>query len=452
MSESRGNLLSVLDPSNPSVNKQVMLDWLRINHPQTPIPSKANKAEVAQIVREKQPHLFGTSNPEVMTATSSIPDVYPNLEHLRVSTPIAPKSFESSQKLAKRSASQDLEVPYPHKRIGNMIVIPPKHVKVEMHAEEPGQTHGGSNGVIKKKKPARRPKGSKPKTQHVQPGVSHWAHALPPTKPSAPLSSISAVSDEDEKHELEALKKFAYTPLNDQNGPKKCIPSPCTSKTKLPISSVNIQTSKGSSMPEASIPTQQNNKKPQVDHIHDDVDLIEFSDTEVFEVGNLVIGRDIPTIQMQERRSPSNRKTGVDVFQEEQQREHRVKTLEERLASLESSLEVIERKSSARLFQEMQEQPANNASTEPQSSLLDQAKQDIRILLDRVDQLETETIDLQHDLEMAHIKIQAHHRVFRRILGPDSGINLEEQYDSDPEFNESDINPGSCDNDSTISE
>lgn len=55
-STGRGSIESTLDPRNPSVNKQTMLDWLRINHPMTPIRSGANKAEVAKIVRDVQPH------------------------------------------------------------------------------------------------------------------------------------------------------------------------------------------------------------------------------------------------------------------------------------------------------------------------------------------------------------------------------------------------------------
>lgn len=85
---------------------------------------------------------------------------------------------------------------------------------------------------------------------------------------------------------------------------------------------------------------------------------------------------------MQERLPLSNRKTGVDVFQEEQKHENRgkllrsrflislylsdphvwvsVKTLEDRLANLESSLEAIEQKASAGIFEELHHEQVNS--------------------------------------------------------------------------------------------
>lgn len=74
------------------------------------------------------------------------------------------------------------------------------------------------------------------------------------------------------------------------------------------------------------------------------------------------------------------------------------------------------------------------------------------MLQSRVEKLETESIDLEHDLELARIRIQEHHRVFRKILGPGSEMYFDEQNDSDTGLNRSDANSGSRDNDSTVSE
>jgi hypothetical protein len=151
MSESsvRGTLETLLDPSNPSSSKQTMLDWLRIHHPKTVISSKINKDEVAKIVREKQPacqstyhsvlvfwlsdyHCFLTPcyqfsrtsivfpNPasDSPAVPAGITEIYPTLEHLRVSSPTISRSKDKADQLVKRAASQDLEPPYPSKRIG----------------------------------------------------------------------------------------------------------------------------------------------------------------------------------------------------------------------------------------------------------------------------------------------------------------------------------------------
>lgn len=178
----RGNLRAALDPNNPSVSKQTMLDWLRINHPMTVISKKANKAKVARIVQEKQPqsksdvlsnsfvyffrlnllvfHIKSIINSSLMfilnvcstvfrTPGSGIPDVpspninaYPTLEHLRVSSPKTSFTVQASEHtqnplacrdekncdsqerrpesshLVKRSASEESDTSYPHKRLG----------------------------------------------------------------------------------------------------------------------------------------------------------------------------------------------------------------------------------------------------------------------------------------------------------------------------------------------
>lgn len=43
------------DPDAPGINKQVMLDWMHINHPMTPIKSGSSRDEVAKKVKEVQP-------------------------------------------------------------------------------------------------------------------------------------------------------------------------------------------------------------------------------------------------------------------------------------------------------------------------------------------------------------------------------------------------------------
>ncbi|EGG06090.1 uncharacterized protein MELLADRAFT_63663 [Melampsora larici-populina 98AG31] len=98
MSETTGrcSIESTLNPSNLSVNKQIMLDWLRINHPMTPIKSGAKKAEVAKIVRDVQPH---------------------------------------RERMSKRPASHNLEVPKLDKRVLSLGYISSKQIKVEFEVE-----------------------------------------------------------------------------------------------------------------------------------------------------------------------------------------------------------------------------------------------------------------------------------------------------------------------------
>ncbi|EGG01302.1 uncharacterized protein MELLADRAFT_92608 [Melampsora larici-populina 98AG31] len=458
----RGNSESVLDPSNPSVNKQTMLDWLRINHPKTPISSKANKAEVAKIVRDKQPEIFGEANPSA-TSSTLLDHTYPTLENLRVSSPVVPKALKTSENLVKRSASADLDVP---KRIANDGDIPGKRIKVEKRTEVDQVGHRSKMTKMKNilhLQRASRPKSNSTKTSRpaepiasAKPIVSNWIHPLPQAPP--PLSPISSLSNEDEKAELEGLKQSIFSPLIDQTVVSNStllpmVPSVAPErKPRKPLVNPHVANDSNDSKPP--VTTRKNRiNKPKEAHTPSEVDLIQFSDTEVFEMGNLVIGRDIPVIQMQGRPDSSNAKTGVDIFQEEQRREQKVKTLEERLAHLESTIEIIEKKASASIFQEVQKQELNGDMIKEHSSLLERAKNDIIVLEAKVDMLETIAYDLQTELDIAFTKIGAHHRVFRKMLGPHSHINLEEEYDADPDENDSSQdNPDSCDNDSTVSD
>ncbi|EGG09449.1 uncharacterized protein MELLADRAFT_61141 [Melampsora larici-populina 98AG31] len=431
---SRGNSEVVLDPDNPSVNKQTMLDWLRINHPMTPISSKAKRAEVANIVREVQPHLFGVRNSPSLASTH--PVTYPPLENLQVSSPMAEKPSGGSASLRKRSPPQEAEVPY--KQIGNMIVIPPKRSRLDLEAKKHVGADEGSK-MLQKKKLAGRPKPSKTKTARpANPNVLiDWTYT--PPQSSSHISSISSLSNDDERRELEGLKQLLSTaPLVGQNRPSENRVSPIAPETKPENDLVNTHASNGPSIPNLPISTPKVHVKDTKDPISDEADLIQFSDTEVFEVGNLVIGRDIPAIQFQEANCP-NKKTGVDIFQEEQRREERVRTLEERLAQLESTIEVLEKRVSATPIQELQEQ-ANADKIDRQTSLLEQARDDISALERQVDSLQFDTIDLQTKLDIAFDTIHAHRRVLKKILGPDSGIDIEAEYDSDHDNDQSQPN------------
>ncbi|EGG00679.1 uncharacterized protein MELLADRAFT_93076 [Melampsora larici-populina 98AG31] len=451
---SRGNSESVLDPDNPAVNKQIMLDWLRINHPKTPVSSKANKGEVADIVRKSQPHIFGDPNSPAGPSTQPPNQVYPSLESLRVSSPAVGQHFQMSENLLKRSASADLDVPHPNQRIANIGEIPGKRIKAATDAEF-GES-GESSKIKGKKSRGKKPKSTKIKTRGtLKPVGSDGVPGVPQPQP-LPISPISSLSDEEERLELQGLKQTISAPLVDISGAPDSFPSPQVSiiapgiKSRKPF--VNPCTTKDFFTPNPSTSQLKINKSKD-DHTTDELDLIQFSDTEIFDIGNLVIGRDIPTIGMQEHFSPSKKKTGVDVFQEEQRREQKVKSLEERLAHLETSIDILEKKASNSLFQEMQQHQSNADAIAKNTSLLEQAKEEITVLQDKVETLDTERINLQYDLDMARINIDAHHRIFRKILGSNSHIDLEEQYDSSSKESESSDqqNPVSCNNDSTVS-
>lgn len=113
----------LLDPSSRGMSKQTMLDWLRINHPQTPIKSGINKTEVAKIVREMQPEYFPDPNSEApildSNAGTSTPSTSSSLTRSteeKLATPLLPpvlpsQPLEAKADLSKkkRSASDELD-------------------------------------------------------------------------------------------------------------------------------------------------------------------------------------------------------------------------------------------------------------------------------------------------------------------------------------------------------
>ncbi|EGG10048.1 uncharacterized protein MELLADRAFT_94378 [Melampsora larici-populina 98AG31] len=453
----RGTLETFLDPSNPSVGKQTMLDWLRIHHPMTPIRSNIRTGEVAVIVREKQPEFFPDPTSDAPAVASGMINIYPTLEDLRVTSPITSRPLEKKEPLViKRSASQDLEFSYPHKRIG-----------IGMEAKPEPEVCGTSTSKIskKKKQPSSRTKAANSTSTVRQRSKKVVSNRMEGASISSPrISSILSLSNEDEKKELEGLKQSLFLPhINDQSGASRIPTSTNRSVAKVsPIkrenSPVNIFFNIDPNHSQGHQGWNTLNLQEQVTdvkasnpaHVSDDMDLINFSDTEVFEVGNLVIGRDIPAINMNQNLSPLNKKSGVDIFQEEQQRAEKVRNFEQQLAHLESSLEEMEKKASMNLFQDLQQQQANADAAAQNSSKLDEAMQKIVIPETKVDDLQVDAIDLQHELDIADTLIRGQARALSELLGP--GKSLEHYYDVHSESDLAEQDDASPTNDTSISD
>ncbi|EGF98001.1 uncharacterized protein MELLADRAFT_84099 [Melampsora larici-populina 98AG31] len=459
-STSRGPSHTLLDPSNPSISKQTMLDWLRIHHPMTPIKSNANKGEVAKIVREQQPEYFEDPTSDAPAVIPGPLDHYPAIEDLSVSSSVTVESFKKSEQLGKRSASQELERSYPHKRVG-----------LEVEVDPIAPVRGGSKNS-KNRKSLSRPKASntgsskprKASSKPSQPPTPSWVHTMSVASPNVMSSISSAICNNDEKNDLEALKGIAFAPLinsksssQDPTSPNSISPSIASvhqEQKKLANLSINTDTTRACLI----LGQSESPQKPVMDKkkcidASDDVDLIQFSDTELLDTGNPVIGRDIPAINIQD--SPSTKKTGVDIFQEEQQQEEKVliklpslvRTLEERLARVESALEVMEKKSNTNMFQNLQKEQAKAGEIALLSSKLEQAMKEITILKSKVRDIDVDVIDQQADLDGAHTKINAHARVLRQLLGPGND-DLEPHYSYDSSDEQDPPNVFSCNNDS----
>lgn len=133
-----------------------------------------------------------------------------------------------------------------------------------------------------------------PKTNAT--GGSHGAPASSPH-----ISSVSSVSNEDEKKELDGLKQSIFVPLIDQmssqNLPTVSIKKQDTpvnaSFTAHPEASLSVSNESKSDKQKASTRNEKRVRFPK------DMDLIQFSDTEVFEVDNLGIYLSSPPVVSQ---------------------------------------------------------------------------------------------------------------------------------------------------------
>ncbi|EGG00026.1 uncharacterized protein MELLADRAFT_93853 [Melampsora larici-populina 98AG31] len=451
---SRGTSNNVFDPSNPSNNKQAMLDWLRINHPMTPIKSNANKAEVAKIVREQQPQFFPnpSSDAPAQFIAQDIKPQYPSLKNLPASSLMNSQLADQSGQMAKRAASQDLVPDNPQKRIG----IDPD-VKVS------GKTRPVSK-LTKKKTVGQQKSSSRLKPSKTMPGppnselptstknskpsmqsgtiLPDWRHGA--SISSSKTSSLSDVSNQEERQELEALKKSIFSPPVNQvitvSQASKFKTSQTDSESAMANPFFETHTSKRVADSIGPKTPNKTNAKGDLKHtpcVPEDMDLIHFSDTEVFEVGNLVIGRDIPAIDIETNHISPKKKSGVDVFREEQQREEKVRTLEERIVKLETSLGAIDKSLNKQLFEDLQKPQVDASVITHHSSLLEQARETIDSLESKVATLEVRVTEFQHNLDSAHGKIKAHEQIIRTLLeGCES--NMEEEYDSDSDDEELD--------------
>lgn len=61
-----------LDPSAPGVSKQMMLDWMHIHHPKTPIRPRIDPVGLAQLVRSVQPDRMSFGSKQNLYTTQTL--------------------------------------------------------------------------------------------------------------------------------------------------------------------------------------------------------------------------------------------------------------------------------------------------------------------------------------------------------------------------------------------
>lgn len=297
----------MLDPSSRGMSKQTMLDWMRINHPQTPVKSGISKNEVARLVREMQPNFFPDPDSEV-----PIGDTSPGTR-----TPRTSDSLSRSVNSLSSSADDNSVVP------PSGSVAPSTHGSAAPLTQAAPSPHSEKNPhtITKKKRPASNELNDDQRV-FKRPEIEHVA--------VSPDPSISLKKDKCRTKSGNSHRPLAKngTSLN------KTIPAKSMSKSI----SVTI--------------TPQASQNPVDNYIPP---LIDFSETDWLEMPNPVVGHDIPPIEIvpESESGKFSKKSGVEVFKEERQRVQKIQDLEESIEELRSKLETNEKCDMSVLADEM---------------------------------------------------------------------------------------------------
>ncbi|EGF98391.1 uncharacterized protein MELLADRAFT_95729 [Melampsora larici-populina 98AG31] len=448
----------MLDPSATGVTKQMMLDWLRINHPMTPVSSHSLKAFVAELVRKKQPEFFAdptsdapavipdgsqsdTQNPFETNITvfadpeSDAPAVIPGgsqpdtpnpfqtnhtvfsvppqavLEpevteqqaHLHDSLHEVPRSSTVSIRPAKRSGSPTFSGK-PSKRstfgVSQLSNASEHHVKrpasPTTHEPLPKRANIGDQGLLPRK-PSK--KGRKTLRQsYPSGGSSRSAHRDSSMTASLVKGSDINLLDRGSEEDLNALLGYEVTPMESSNlFAVDRFSSPMNEMKNI----INTPENPGTR------------------------DLIDFSSVDLLLVENLaVITQDAPLSKI-----PTLVKSGVDAFQEERRRaETVVSELEKSVSCLLNRMDLMEEKSAAHIVEHEQQRYEQDHALQQATCRLDKQAKCIDELRDTVSSLKQQLDVLHRRLNRAEEDIGTQERCIVRLMQQDEGSDGEEAY------------------------
>ncbi|KAH9822222.1 hypothetical protein DFH28DRAFT_881955 [Melampsora americana] len=313
--------MTALDPDSAGVGKQTMLDWLRINHPKEVIRCGLNKAEIADIVRQKQPdhHKLSHSTPP----SSSLKPSKAGIQSIK-KEPVdhvgpATSSFTG---LTQQPSTDPQSVPK-----SRIKLIPGATVRLGKRVAS-SETAGQSTS--KKRTPGR---------------VVTFINASPSqfTNTSVKCEPNSELGDADDRQtEFYPLENSYTTKLTSTSSP-----IPKSGQPYINPALLSDRHTKHHTPPMSPRPSSENQSNTLISLTTDEEfvsqekkipqprDLMEFSDLDLFETENTLIGRDIPSITNTPRTV-----SGVDIFLLERQREEKVLSVEESINDLKTQVEL----------------------------------------------------------------------------------------------------------------
>ncbi|EGG05592.1 uncharacterized protein MELLADRAFT_87857 [Melampsora larici-populina 98AG31] len=405
------------DPSGPGVSKQMMLDWMHIHHPKTPIRPRIDPVSLAQLVRSVQPNHFPDSASDVPAhATGSTSNIdasistkdQPAPTTIEINSPTATSQYPKLESLRNIQDLKSFKPPTPPffklntvgrqgKRVASSEVKPsPNGTELSTSSD----VRGPSSKISKKKKASE----VLIFQSSLYPTTSTEAaiHQIHPSSPghSIPNTALTFADDEKDLKDLHNTLSLPALPL------------------QRTISKLNVPKRNAIKKPPASDHIQHRtvSQKPPDSESTGIEDLIDFSDTHCMDVGNIVLGKDIPSI------SPTTvngkKRSGVDVFKEERGREERICRLESSITQIlqdvgQLSADVLH----AKMQLEDQAQKIQMLETDNQS--LKRTAQLTNTLKPKVTQLESQVDTMRRQVDIDHEEIATHSQILEKLMASD---------------------------------
>ncbi|EGG08652.1 uncharacterized protein MELLADRAFT_104905 [Melampsora larici-populina 98AG31] len=157
-------------------------------------------------------------------------------------------------------------------------------------------------------------------------------------------------------------------------------------------------------------------KKPEKTENNAQMDLIEFSNTECMDIGNLVVGKDIPPTSF--TTAIGKKRYGVDVFIKERGREERICQLEKSLSQVlqevgHLSADILEYK------MKFEDQENKIQLIEESNGRLEKNVRSTGTLDSKVAHLETQVGNLCQEVAIDHDEIITHGEILERLMQSD---------------------------------
>ncbi|EGG07071.1 uncharacterized protein MELLADRAFT_85981 [Melampsora larici-populina 98AG31] len=373
----------------PGVTRQMMIDWMHINHPMTTVRPRIGIDKLSDMVRGEQPEFF----PKL---TSHVPAL------ATLGTASKPKAETSKHGNITQS----------HTTNTKQTALAP--IETRAVALDTGSENGPS---VKQVKTGESKVSLESKVSRVR--KSSTTHKKKYSMLRVLLSNTSQITLKPSE-----IDQGPSDATQNEISKTKAVKFEESENTLITVS--NLEPAMSSAATSGTMKIKHKiciPPKPELTRTNEVMDLIDFSDTDVLDTGNLVIGKDIPPISFDTSTETSTavkgiKKSGVEVFLEERSREERICALESSKAQMAEKAEM----NSMTLFQHtMRLEQIDHSVSHLKTNVnrLDGEISAVSTLEAKLEALQNQVLDLRQQLDIARDDISTHEDVIARMMEQD---------------------------------